>query len=113
MKNLIYILLLLAVVSCEKDEIAPSFVPSVIPSPYTITYFVNSDSAYIQYNVMDHNFHHYVSNWDTTFQCFGGWYYNIQVDGYSELISTGVIIDGDTVEGCVGGNLCIMNDYIE
>lgn len=108
MKYSILILIFLAFAACKKEE-------TVTPDklPHEITYFVNCDSAFIQYTIVDQNFNHYVSNWDTTFRCFGGWFYNIQVDGYAELISTGVVIDGDTVEGCIGGSLCIMYDYVE
>lgn len=108
MKKVILILGFLALVACKKEE---TVIPDI--SQHEITYWVNSDSAFIQYTIIDKNFNHYISNWDTTFRCFGGWFYNIQVDGYSELVSTGVVIDGDTVEGCIGGSLCIMYDYVE
>lgn len=109
MKKVILILGFLALVACKKEET----VIQNIPHQYEITYFVNCDSAFIQYTIIDKNFNHYISNWDTTFRCFGGWFYNIQVDGYSELVSTGVVIDSDTVDGCIGGSLCIMYDYVE
>ena len=59
--------------SCKKEAIAPPL------TLYTVQYWVDSDSAYIQYNIMDTDYQQFVSNWDTTFYSPGGWTINVMV----------------------------------
>lgn len=106
MKNILILIIILWIAGCSKDADSP------IPRTYDITYFVNCDSAYIEYNVVDSNYNQYISNWDTTFSSHGGWVINIMVYGFSEPFVTGLIIDGDTVDGCLCGNWCLMGQYL-
>ena len=109
MKYLFIIILFLA--ACEKAEDINPVTPA--DSTYIIRYFVNSDSAYIQYNIDSLNYSHYVKKWDTTFKSFGGWYINIQVSTFGSNLTTGVVVNGDTVDGCIEPGICFISIYLE
>jgi len=96
-------------VACKKTE---TIQPEQPIKQYRITYFVQCDSAWVEFTIGDLQFSKAVSNWDTTFTAPGGWYYTVMVYGYSPRLLTGVVVDGDTVDGCRGGNYCLMNDYL-
>ena len=108
MKNILLIFLSVLLFSCEKENIEPTIAPL-----YEIQYFVQVDSAYIQYNIVDSNYTQYVSDWDTLFTAPGGWTINIMVTSFSGDLYTGLVIDGDTVDGCLCGDWCLMGKYLQ
>ena len=109
----LYIVIPLAIclVSCgekESDDISLK-----ADSTYVIKYFVEADSAYIWYNVHCFSSDHYVSKWDTSFNCGGGWCINVMVNTYAGSCLTGILINGDTVDGCRCGDWCLMGFYLQ
>src|SRR5210317_731737 len=107
----ISVLLCLFLYSC--DQIETEDVYSKSDSTYAITYFVQSDSAYIWYNTACVSRQHYVKDWDTTFSCHGGWCINVSVTAFDCSCYTGIVINGDTVDGCSCGTWCMMGFYLE
>ena len=105
------ILFALWLVSCDgksKDDIYPKS-----DSTYVIKYFVEADSAFIWYNIDCFSLGHYVSKWDTSFNCGGGWCINIMVTTFEGSCRTGILVNGDTVDGCRCGNHCLMGFYLQ
>ncbi|HSG67881.1 MAG TPA: hypothetical protein VK994_04180 [Bacteroidales bacterium] len=114
MRALIIVIVMLVsicVVSCGEQESDDVYVKA--DSTYVIKYFVEADSAYIWYNVRCFSCSHYISKWDTSFSCSGGWNLNVMVTSFEGSCRTGILINGDTVDGCRCGNWCLMGFYLE
>ena len=101
-------LIIYVLTACEKETTEP-----ISQTQYEIQYFVVSDSAYIQYNIGSTDYTKFVSKWDTLFTSPGGWTVNIMVTSFRGDLLTGVIINGDTVDGCLCGDWCQMGLYLQ
>ena len=92
MKKVILILGFLALMACKKEE---TVIPDI--SQHKITYWVNSDSAFIRYNIGDDFHKHYVDgHFDTTF-CVDGGSLVLVVTSWTYKMNCGVRIDGEVV----------------
>lgn len=101
-------LIIYVLTACEKETTEP-----ISETLYEIQYFVVSDSAYIQYNVDSIVCQGHISDWDTLFYYHGGWTINIMVTSFRGNLFTGVVVNGDTVDGCLCGDWCQMGLYLK
>lgn len=108
MKTIYLIIILALLYACEKSE---DVKPTQPKRAYEVTYFVESKATILEYTIEERNFCHKASNWDTTFTTYGGW--TITFMTYGSLHSAGLVINGDTVDGCIGGNYCAINWWLK
>ncbi len=104
--------LILLLVGCGKSEVIDT---PLEPHTYTVRYFANGDSIYVWADTDKGSISRYASKYDTTFKAVGGWTMSFMVKFYeykSQPTMCGVVVDGDTVDGCIGGDHCIMGMYL-
>lgn len=106
--SFILIMMLMACTQEEKEEVVLKQ-----DSTYAIQYFVKSDSAYIWYNTHCLSREHYVTDWDTSFFCQGGWCINVMVTSFNCSCIAGILVNGDTLDGCSCGDWCLMGFYLD
>lgn len=105
-----YILILLLLAACGKTETVEP-----VPHTYTVTYFANGDEMFFWYEIENKSFSHIAESKNITFKTTGGWTLQFMVkfiESKSQPTMCGIVVDGDTIDGCIGGDHCVMGVYL-
>ena len=110
MKTVLYLLIVLLLVSCEKHEVIDVTVPD---DKYTMRYFAHCDSMVVRYNTPDGYYHTLDDHFDTTFECDGGWKIIFIVTSWSNPMVAGVIVNDSEIGNCMHQDFFSVEYYLE
>ena len=115
MKYILIIIFALNIWGCQKTEVAEPQPSAGKREKYTVTYFANGNDMYVWYTIENKPFEHYAKKWDTTFTTEGGWTMNFSVlfnEDKAQPTKAGIVLNGDTIDGCIGGQHCLMGLHL-